>query len=359
MTALSQDKKTEYREGVELPFPVDDGDKIYAGALACVNADGYLVPGSDTAGLIFEGVSREAADNSSGEDGDVSVSLRRRGLFKMTLGHSITQANVGDSVFIVDDQTVDLAANVTNLIFCGVIAGYIDATHAWIDIEPAIKQADVATHIADASGAHAASAISLADEDELFTADDAEAALAEVMAGLKTAQYTLFPQLICLEDGTALGKFADGASGVGWTQLSNKELALRWNNAAAPDKVALQFVMPQDINDAAAVVLHLVGAIVKAGADEADSPVFTVEAYFSTPGAVPAADDNCGGESGEFVTAEDDKFQEKTLSIAHGDVPAAPAVLTLVINPKDGQLQDDDFILLTPWLEITRKALTA
>ncbi len=173
MTALTGDKTTEYTEGAELSIPVDDGDKIYAGALVCVNADGYAVPGADTAGLIFEGISRESVDNSLGQDGDVSVTVRRRGLFKMAFGHEISQANVGDQAFIVDDQTVDLAANCANDIFCGIIADVIDSTHAWVDILPAILQADVASHIADTSGAHAASAISTTDAGNHFAAAEA------------------------------------------------------------------------------------------------------------------------------------------------------------------------------------------
>lgn len=173
MTVLSDDKKIEYREGVELAIPVDDGDIIYAGALVCVNAAGYAVPGSDTAGLIFQGVARERADNSAGLDGAVSVTVRRRGLFKMPFATAISQANVGDNVFIADDQTVDVAANLTNDIFVGIIAEYIDSTHAWVDIEPAIKQADVATHIADTSAAHSASAVSMTDAGNHFAAAEA------------------------------------------------------------------------------------------------------------------------------------------------------------------------------------------
>jgi hypothetical protein len=169
---LSADKKIEYTEGVELTIPVDDGDKIYAGALVCVNADGFAVPGSDTAGLIFEGISREYVDNSLGLDGAKTVTVRRRGLFNMSFESNITQANVGDNVFILTDEMVDIAANVANKIFCGVIAAVIDDSHAWVDIEPAIRQADVASHIADTSGAHAASAISIADAGEHFS--DAE-----------------------------------------------------------------------------------------------------------------------------------------------------------------------------------------
>ncbi len=171
---LAADKKLEYTEGVEVPFPVVNADIIYGGALVCVNAAGYALPGSDTADLIFAGVAVERVDNSSGDAGAKNVTLRRRGLFKMTFANSISQANVGDNVFLVDDQTVDLAANCTHDIFCGIIAAYIDSTHAWVDIEPAIKQADVATHIADTSGAHSASAISIADAGNHFAAAEAE-----------------------------------------------------------------------------------------------------------------------------------------------------------------------------------------
>jgi len=180
MTALAADKKTELKEGVLIPFPVAALTTIYAGALPAVNAAGYLVPGADTSGLIFQGISREHVDNSLGGNGDLSCLLHRRGLVKMTLGTAITQANVGDDVFLVDDQTVDVAANVTNAIFAGVIAEYIDTTHAFVDIEPAIRQADVATHIADTSNAHAASAISLTDAGGFTSQTDVEGALQEI-----------------------------------------------------------------------------------------------------------------------------------------------------------------------------------
>lgn len=180
MTALTEDKKIEYTEGVELPFEMYQSTKIYGGSFAAARADGYVVPGDDAAGLIFEGVAIEQVDNSSGSDGDKSVVLRRRGLVKAIMGTAITIANIGDNVFLVDDQTVDLVGNVTNNIFCGIIAGYIDSTHAWIDIEPAIRQADVATHIADGSGAHAASAVSIADAGGFTSETDVEAALQEI-----------------------------------------------------------------------------------------------------------------------------------------------------------------------------------
>jgi len=180
MTALSEDKNIELQDGVEKDFQVAASEKIYGGALACVNAAGYALEGSDTAGLIFQGIAMSQKDNLSGSNGDLTIVLRRRGLINCVMATAITIANVGDNVFLVDDQTVDLTANVTNNIFCGIIAGYIDTTHAWIDIEPAIRQADVATHIADASAAHAASAISMADAGAFTDETEMEAGMQEL-----------------------------------------------------------------------------------------------------------------------------------------------------------------------------------
>lgn len=178
--SLSADKKMEYTEGVEVPFPVINADIIYGGSHVCVNAAGYALPGSDTAGLIYVGEALERVDNSLGNSGDKSVVVRRRGLIKMELATAITVANSGDNVFLVDDEKVDLTANVTNKIFCGIIAGYIDSTHAWIDILPAVIQADVVTHIADTSAAHSASAIALTDAGGFTAQTDVEGALQEI-----------------------------------------------------------------------------------------------------------------------------------------------------------------------------------
>jgi len=138
-TALSADKKMSYTEGQLYEFPVDDGDTIYAGAMVSANAAGYAIAGADTASTYFLGISREYVDNSAGSDGDLNVTVQRTGVWKMLMGHTITQANVGDYVYILDDNTADVAGNTTNDIFCGVIVDYIDGTHAWVDIGPAVS----------------------------------------------------------------------------------------------------------------------------------------------------------------------------------------------------------------------------
>jgi len=134
MTALAEDRNTERKDGVVVPFQVITNDCIYGGSLVAVNAGGYALPGSDTAGLIFQGVAEARADNTGGANGAIKVNVRRQGLFLFNMGTAITIANVGDAVCLVDDQTVDLAANCINDIACGKIVEYYSTTKAWIDI---------------------------------------------------------------------------------------------------------------------------------------------------------------------------------------------------------------------------------
>jgi hypothetical protein len=133
MTALSSDRLTSYREGIELDFPVAANAKIYAGSMVCVDADGYAAPAADTSGYLFLGVALEQVDNSAGADGAKNVRVRRTGVFEFDAA-SITQAMVGDPMYAVDDQTFDDAAGPTNDIKVGILVKYGSATKGWIDI---------------------------------------------------------------------------------------------------------------------------------------------------------------------------------------------------------------------------------
>ena len=359
MTALAADKKSEYTEGVLLSFPVGDAEEIFDGAFVCVDATGYLVPGADTAGLIFQGVSAEYVDNSDGSDGDLECEVRRRGLFKALMGTAITQANVGDNVFLVDDQTVDLTANTTNDIFCGIIAGYIDTTHAWIDIEPAIRQADVATHIADASGAHAASAISVADAGTFTTETEVEAALQEIYQSMLTAKGIIdIPMPTITDAGVALAAFADAADPLPGFCVTAKGLGIRWNNHATPTAVGTKISIPPDADVTANMTLHILAA--KIGATAGDATKFTVVAYNNVVAALYDADADFGGDTDAMTgDAATKTVQHVTLTLALANLAAYPAALELTIQPKDGTLGTDDVIMLASWIEYQKKLLTS
>jgi hypothetical protein len=132
MTALNADRKTKYREGVEIEYKVAASTKIYSGGLVCLNTGGYAVPGADTANFRFLGVARELADNSSGANGDITVRVRRKGVFRFAAsGMAVT--DIGAAVNVSDDQTV--AKTTTNSVACGKIAEFVSATEVGVDID--------------------------------------------------------------------------------------------------------------------------------------------------------------------------------------------------------------------------------
>jgi hypothetical protein len=133
MSALTKDRATSYREGIEIEFLVAANTKIFAGSLVCVNSSGYAAPAADTAGFRFIGVAMQQVDNSTGADGAKNLRVRRTGVFEFDAA-SINPAMVGDPMYAVDDHTFDDAAGPTNDVKVGVLVKYEAATKGWIDI---------------------------------------------------------------------------------------------------------------------------------------------------------------------------------------------------------------------------------
>ncbi len=131
MTALAADRKTVTQAGDYITLPVYTGTTIYLGSLVNVRADGYAVPAANTSGHIFMGVAEEHVVNA-GASGAKTVLVRRRGIAHM-VASGLAVANIGDDLYITDDQTVQVAAaNVR----CGKLAYYESATVAPLDIDP-------------------------------------------------------------------------------------------------------------------------------------------------------------------------------------------------------------------------------
>jgi hypothetical protein len=133
MAVLTQDRNTVRKQGDYAAYPVKGGETVYAGSLVCIDANGYAVAAADTAGYRFVGVARGNADNSSGQDSDMSVEVWRRGCFEFA-ATGMTLADAGGSAYLLDDQTVGLAATATNDVPCGLISEYISATSVYVDI---------------------------------------------------------------------------------------------------------------------------------------------------------------------------------------------------------------------------------
>jgi hypothetical protein len=133
MSALTRDRATPYREGIEVEYLVAATTKIYAGSLVCVNATGYAAPAADTSGYHIAGVALGQVDNSDGSDGGKIVRVRRAGVFEFD-AVSISQDMVGTPMYVADDHTFDDAAGPTNDIKVGQLVKYVSATKGWIDI---------------------------------------------------------------------------------------------------------------------------------------------------------------------------------------------------------------------------------
>lgn len=136
MSALTAGRQTERRDGILTPVPVLASTKLFAGGLVVRDTTGYGISAVDTASHVFEGVADNVYDNtaSGASNGDVIAQVWRKGVFKFACtGMAIT--DVGKKVYILDDQTVGLAADSTNLILCGKIVSYVSATVVWIDVD--------------------------------------------------------------------------------------------------------------------------------------------------------------------------------------------------------------------------------
>jgi len=218
----------------------------------------------------------------------------------------------------------------------------------------------VATHIADTSAAHAASAISIADAGTFTSQTEAEAALQEIYQHIASAQAIVnLPMGAWTEqDGTALADFADGASTTpGWS-AGDEGFGIRWNNHANPDPIAASVPIPPDLDASADVIVHVLAA--KVGATIGDAVEWTIEAFNNVDAALYDADADFGGDSSAMTgDATSKTCQEETLTLASADVAGSPCVLNLTLQPKDGTLGTDDVIAFGVWLEYTRKILTS
>jgi len=152
-------------------------------------------------------------------------------------------------------------------------------------------------------------------------------------------------------DATALVPFNDGvADGYDPTAES---IGYRFNPSSS-GAIAASVPLPQDLDDAAAIVVHILGY--RVGSADPTAAV-TVAAFFRTVAAAFSADDDAGGDTSAFAAATT-VVSEATLSIAAGDVPAAPGSLLLKLVPTS-DLDADDLVILEVWLEYTRKVLTS
>lgn len=130
MTALANDRNTPRRESVDFVDPVEASQKIFAGAIVCLNAAGNAVKGATALNLKVRGVAQEYIDNSTGAAGAQQVKTRK-GTFRFANDGTVTRADIDATAFIVDDQTVADNNGGNTRSAAGRIVD-VDATGVWV-----------------------------------------------------------------------------------------------------------------------------------------------------------------------------------------------------------------------------------
>jgi hypothetical protein len=128
------DRNTPKKDGIEIGLAVAASTKIEAGHMVAVNAAGYAVHASDTAGLKVMGRAQETVDNTSGANGDKTVLILRKKMFKFANDstNAVAQAHVGGNVYVKDSVTVDSDGG-TNDIVAGKCFG-VETDGVWVEI---------------------------------------------------------------------------------------------------------------------------------------------------------------------------------------------------------------------------------
>lgn len=133
MTALSADRNTPVRTGIDFSFPVCAATTIYGGSLVVLDASGNAKPGATATGLTSVGRAERHVVNA-GNAGDEAVPVLR-GIFRWAnsgSGDAISSAEIGDACYIVDDQTVAKTSAGGTRSPAGLVVA-VDAQGVWVD----------------------------------------------------------------------------------------------------------------------------------------------------------------------------------------------------------------------------------
>jgi len=135
MPALAKDRNTQRRAAEDFSYDVAAAVICYAGALAVLDAAGNVKPGVTATGLIAVRRFEERVDNSAGIAAALTAKVRR-GVFRFAnsaAGDAIAKAEIGDTCFIVDDQTVAKTDGAGTRSKAGIIAD-VDSNGVWVGV---------------------------------------------------------------------------------------------------------------------------------------------------------------------------------------------------------------------------------
>lgn len=130
--ALTKNSMKVHTKNDFLAPPVAASTHIFLMGVVCFNASGYAVPAADTANFKVAGLALQEANNSAGANGAMRVRLQKNVRVPMKITGA-TQADVGKTAYLVDDETVALTT--TNSVVAGKIDEFISSTEVMVEIK--------------------------------------------------------------------------------------------------------------------------------------------------------------------------------------------------------------------------------
>ena len=144
--ALTAERLTPSRTGSSLYLDVAGSTTIYAGGMVAVNANGNATNAGDVANLKVVGRAESTVDNSSGTNGQLKITVAV-GIFRWANEANVTDANIGDICYVVDDQTVSVTNSGSQSIIAGIVTD-VDTDGVWVDSNRRQDAAVAATSLA-------------------------------------------------------------------------------------------------------------------------------------------------------------------------------------------------------------------
>ncbi len=143
MAAAASNRNTDRKDPGYKAYPVLASTRIYKGTLVAIDNAGYATPATNAANKRVVGVADAEANNTGGASGAINVVVRE-GVYRFAAS-SITQAMVGQMMYVVDDQTFDDAIGTAG-IKAGRLVEFISTTEGWIFV----KENSIGAVVADA-----------------------------------------------------------------------------------------------------------------------------------------------------------------------------------------------------------------
>lgn len=136
MAVLTAARGIQRGDGRIRPYKVAATTDILAGAIVTIDTTSRLAKnGTDSATEKFVGIADKTVRNLTGAAAAKTVRVWAEGVIDFACTGA-SQTWVGQKVYIVDNQTVALAATTTNDVLVGIVTEVASATRVFVAITP-------------------------------------------------------------------------------------------------------------------------------------------------------------------------------------------------------------------------------